>query len=368
MRYFLLFGLLSLAGCGPEAPPEPAPRPAITQRIAPAQAVQESRYTGEIHARYETPLSFRVGGKVQERLVGLGDTVEAGQLLAKLDPHDVRLAKEAASADFQAAKNRHTLAKSQFERAAKLLERGLISQSAFDQRKAEFDVAAAQLKQARKQLQLRQNQLAYTELRADHVGIVTRVMVEPGQVVAAGQPVFTFARTGERELWIAIPENRIDTVLPGEAVTVSFWALPQLQVAGKVREIAASADPATRTYRVHITLLEPPPAVRLGMSATAHFQQTGAVENTVITLPLTSLHQSNGKAAVWVVNEKTHAVALQAVDVLRYRDDAVVIATSSKNGLQAGDQVVVKGVHKLHAGQIIDPLPLESYRADGVAD
>src|SRR5699024_3362269 len=195
-------------------------------------------------------------------------------------------------------------------------------------------------------------QLGYTRLRAEHAGVITRVRAEPGEVVAAGQPVLGLARDGERELWVAVPENRIDTVAAGEQVTISFWALPDVQVPGRVREVAADAEPDSRTYRIRITLMEQPAASRLGMSATAHFLDE--TDTQVIRLPLTSLYHANDKPAVWVVNEQTHEVALRPVTILRYAENAVVLAAGQT--LKPGDRVVPRGVAKLHAGQQVKPI------------
>ncbi len=308
------------------------------------------RYHGEVHARHEAALSFRAAGKIAHRAVNLGETVQAGQVLASLDPADARLAAAAAEAALKAAEDQRDLARLEYTRAQDLAGRQLISQSAFDARETEYRIAEARLREARNRAALSRNQAAYTDLKAEHDGVITAVLADTGEVVSAGQPVFGFARSGERELWIDVPENWIDAIATGEQLTVTFWALPDVTAQGRVREIAADADAATRTYRVRITLLEPDPQIKLGMSADAVFTQ--ASSDAVAVLPLTSLYHADGKPAVWVVDPQTGSVALRAVHVLRYRDDAVVLG----EGLQAGERVVVKGVHKLHAGQIVRPV------------
>lgn len=349
-RLAALLTLLLLTACGPEPPAPEAVRPAVTQRVTLESGGDRDRYTGEIHARYETQLAFRVAGKVVERAVELGDPVEKGQLLARLDARDMQLAAEAAEAAWRAARDQRDLAESEFRRAADLLARKLVSQSVYDARKADFEVARSRLQEAARQLQLRRNQLAYTQLRADHAGTITMVQIEPGQVVAAGQPALGFARAGERELWIDLPENRVDSVQTGQAVRVTLWALPKLEIPGVVREIASDADPASRTYRVRIRLQDPGPQVRLGMTGTAQLVSDAA--GRVAVLPATSLYHDGDKPAVWVVDPKTGKVALQPVQIRRYRDNEVVL----DGGLTGGELVVVKGAHKLHAGQQVRPV------------
>lgn len=311
------------------------------------------RYHGEVHARYETALSFRTGGKIARRAVNLGDTVQAGQLLASLDAADARLAAAAAEAALKAAKDQRDLARREFTRAQDLVARQLISQSAFDARQTEYQIAEARLREARNQAELHRNQAAYTDLKAEHDGVITAVLAEAGEVVVAGQPVLGFARSGERELWIDVPENRVDAVTADQQLTVSFWALPEVTVQGRVREIAADADPASRTYRVRITLINPDSQIKLGMSADAVF--THATPDAVAVLPLTCLYHEQGKPAVWVVDPQTGSVALRNVHILRYRDDAMIL----DEGLQTGELVVTKGVHKLHAGEIVQPIAEE---------
>lgn len=349
-RHASLFVLtfLSLPGllaCNGDAAPAREPRPVIVQTVQPEPLNGRDSYHGEIHARHETTLSFRTGGKLLERAVELGETVREGQLLARLDAEDARLAAEAAAAAYRAARDRRDLARLEFERVREIRAQGLVSQSVFDARKAEYDVAEAQLREARKQYELRRNQLAYTELRADTGGVITAVLAEEGQVLAAGQAVFQFARAGEREVWIDVPESRVGELAPGQAAVVELWAQPGRQYAGTVREIAADADPATRTYRVRVALQAPDEALRLGMSATVRLRE--ASTGTAVRLPLTSLYHLDNRPAVWVFDAKAGSVKLREVDVLRYTEDAVLIGA----GLEAGEQVVVRGAHKLHEGQ-----------------
>lgn len=357
MRYtasllLLFFAGILLTACSPKPAAQSAIRPALVERVQPAKDTRSASYTGEIHARYETRLSFRVGGKVVERLVAQGEQVKKGQVLARLDATDIRLTAEAAQSDLEASREQHAQARRQYKRARALLKDHSISQSLYDKRKAKLDITSAQLKRARKHLATQQNRLRYTKLRTDHAGTITRVRVESGQVVSAGQPVFDFARSGERELWVAVPESRIDTVSRGESVEITFWAVPEVRIQGRVRSVASDTDPRTATYQVRITLLDPPDSLRLGMSATAHFRDR--VDGRVIRLPMTSLYHSGGKPAVWVVDEATGKVTLQPVSILRYAVDDAILAADE--GLQAGALVVTKGVTKLHPGERVKPI------------
>lgn len=359
----LLLASVLLTACKPDPMAQAAAiRPVIIEAVQPVAAARTASYSGQVHARFETMLSFRIAGKVTERMAGTGDRVEAGQPLARLAAEDMRLAAQAAAAELAAAQEQYALAQSQYQRAAALHKRNALSQSAYDQRKTQLQVAAAQLERAENHHAMQQNRLAYTQLHADHAGVITAVHVESGQVVAAGQPAFGFARAGERELRIAVPESRIDAVTTGTPVEITFWALPGVRVPGRVREVAADADPRSGTYRVFVTLLEQPDALRLGMTATAHFRhQTG---KQVIRLPLTSLYHADDKPAVWVVDPAANTVSLQPVTVLRYETDAVVLAAGQE--LKAGARVVTKGVSKLHAGQRVKPM--DSFFAHGSAN
>lgn len=356
MRYamitLLLLASILLAGCQPEPAAESTVRPVIVDQVQPVTSARTASYTGTIHARFETWLSFRVGGKVAERMVSLGDRVEAGQVLARLDATNVRLAVEAARAQLEAAREQYELARRQFERAQALFKHNATSQSVYDRRKAKLETAAAQLEQAKKHYAIQQNRLTYTRLRATQAGVITQVRVQPGQVVSAGQPVFGFARTGQRQLRITVPESRIDTITTGERVEITFWALPGVRIRGRVRTVAADTNARTSTYPVRIALLEQPDSLRLGMTATAHFRDQ--LRDPVIRLPLTSLYHAGDQPAVWVVDKSSHKVTLQPVHLLRYEAHAVILAPG--RGLQSGALVVTKGVSKLHAGQRVEPI------------
>lgn len=335
----------TLAACGNGQVASDPVRPVLTTVVAPGAATTGEVYSGEIRARHEADVGFRVAGKLIARPADAGARVARGQVLARLDPEDAKLAAGAARAALGSAEGDFTLAKAERDRHADLLAKRFISQSAFDVRENALNAAKARLEQVRSQSAITENQAGYTTLVADADGVVVSVAAEPGQVVAAGQPVLRIARAGEKEVEIAVPESQLSRFKVGNPVAVHLWAHPGQPFAGRVREVAGGADPATRTYGVRITALNPPQAAQLGMTASVLLQQ--AIDPALVVLPMTALSRSASDPAVWVVEPSTSQVALRLVKVGQYREDGVTITS----GLQAGERVVVAGVHKLRAGQ-----------------
>lgn len=328
----LVLAILAISACG-EKSPEPdaisgGPRLVKALKVSRGETPDERRYSGEVRARLESVVGFRVGGKMTERLVDAGTRIKAGQPLARIDPADARLA--ATQAEANAA-----LAQSDFRRAQELRDKNFVSQAALDAR-------ASAARAAEAQAQLTRNQTAYTTLLADAPGVVAAVLAEPGQVVAAGQGVMRIARDGEREVAIALPENALATIRPGAPATVKLWADGKAYP-GKVREIAPAADPATRTFAARISIIGADAALPIGMSATVGFARSGA---QTILVPLSAIFQNDGKPAVWVI-DKESKVELRAVDVERYADQGAVVRT----GLNDGETIVAAGAFKLTAGE-----------------
>jgi multidrug efflux system membrane fusion protein len=336
---------LCLSACSKEPQPIEEVRPVHVVKVELGGGGTQTTYTGDVRARYETALGFRVAGKVVERRVEVGSRVARGEVLARLDPSDYQLNIEAAKSQLAAASSDFAQAEDDLKRYRDLYEQKFVSAAEFDRRQTAYDVAKARLEQAQAQLGVTRNQSAYTTLRADHAGIVTAIAAEVGQVVSAGQTVMRVARPEEMEVVIAVPESRLDELRAARQAAITLWAEPGARFAGRIREISPSADPVTRTYSVKVTLLDPTPRVQLGMTANA-LLGTGQGE-PVIRLPLTALFQQGDKPAVWLVDPKTGRVTLTPVEVARYTQDAVEIAS----GLAEGDLVVRAGVHKLHAGQ-----------------
>lgn len=334
-----------LAGCGNgQAVPDPV-RPVLTTVVSPGAAATSEVYSGEVRARHEGDVAFRVAGKLVARPADAGARVTRGQVLARLDPEDAKLAAGAARAALASAEGDFALAKSERDRHADLLAKKFISQSAFDVRDNALNAAKARLEQVRSQAAITENQAGYTTLVADADGVVVSVAAEPGQVVAAGQPVLRLARSGEKEIVIDVPEGQLARFKVGDPVAVRLWAHPLQPFAGKVREIAGGADAATRTYAVRVTAVAPPEAAQLGMTASVVLRP--GMDANLVVLPMSALARRDAEPAVWVVEPSTSQVKLRPVKVGQYREDGVTITS----GLQAGERVVVAGVHKLRADQ-----------------
>ncbi len=343
----LLAATLFLAACGPKAVVEDPVRPVVTQRVQPGAAASRDVYSGEIRARYETDLGFRVGGKLVARLVDAGARVTRGQVLARLDPEDAKLAAQGSAAQLASAESDFALARSELDRNADLRDKKFISQSAFDVKQNAFNAAKARVEQMRTQSAISANQAAYTTLVADADGVVISVAAEPGQVVSAGQPVLRLARAGEKEVVINAPESQLARFKVGEDVGIALWADPSTLYPGRIREIAGGADPVTRTYAVRVSALGATPRAQLGMTANVVFNP--AADASLVLLPLSALARSGADAAVWIVDPKTSQVKLRKVAIGQFREDGVTIT----GGLAAGDIVVTAGVHKLRADQVV---------------
>ena len=342
---------LALAACSPqEAPPEPV---RAVKLITVGEGVAQARpvYSGEVRARVESRLGFRVAGKITERAVELGQHVASGQLLARLDARDYELGADAARAQASAAATQRDLAEADARRYRQLREKNFISAAEMDRREANLRAAQAQLDQARAQLASQANQQNYTRLQADAPGVVTAVEAEPGQVVAAGSPVVRIARDGARDGVFNVPEDMQSRVRLGQRAEVTPWAGEATARQGCVREVAASADPATRTFQVKVALAPAADAGALPLGATVQVQleappAMGAAPQ--IKLPGTALRQGQGGgSAVWLFDPATATVRLQPVVVSSADGDEAVIAS----GLVPGMQVVATGTHVLNPGQ-----------------
>jgi len=279
--------------------------------------------------------------------VDAGARVTKGQVLARLDPQDARLATQAAQAQLASAESDFAFAKSERERYADLLAKKFISQSAFDAKDTAFTAARARVEQARSQAGLSANQASYTSLVADADGVVMSVSAEPGQVVVAGQPVLRLARAGEQEVVVNAPESQLARFRQGQDVGISLWSDPANVFRGRVREVAGGADPVTRTYAVRVSAIDPPASAQLGMTANVLF--SSAADAQAVLLPLSALAGDRAQPLVWLVDPATKQVRAKPVTVGQYREDGVSII----GGLTTGDLVVTAGVHKLRAGQTV---------------
>jgi len=351
-----------LLGCTQAQEAKPVVRTVQTQVVAAASLPDGSVYSGEVRARHETDLGFRVPGKIAARLVDVGAIVRRGQVLARLDPADNQMGADAARAAVSAARTEHQFARAEFERYRSLAEKNFVSRTALDQRQATLDASRARLEQAEAQQTISSNQLGYTSLMADQDGVITAVMGEAGQVVAAGQAVVRLARQGEKEVLISIPETRLAATRSTQEVLVRLWADPARTYKGRLRELSPIADAGTRTFAARISVPGAGPEVALGMTANVLFPgEAKAGTRETILLPLTALYRPAGqsvqggqadKPSVWVVDPKTGQVALKPVTVAQYRENGAEISA----GLALGETVVTAGVNKLVAGQVVRPL------------
>lgn len=354
MRHLLVSSLIFLAvtGCSrPTAQPETV-RPALVYTVTQSGEAETGVYSGEIHARREADLAFRINGKVVARRVEPGSLVKPGQVLGRLDPEDAQLATAQARALLAAAESEVANAAAELARAHKLVEQKFLSQSALDARISADQSARARLAATRAQLGIAANQSQYTALTADAAGVVTAVSFEAGQVVSAGQPVLRLAYSGDREAHIRVGEAAARHLAPGAQARVRLWSIPDKTYPGLVREVAPAAD-EQRTYLVKVTLAQPDAAIRLGMTASVAF--AGAADAApVIALPAGALFQQGKQAAVWAVNAQQQVSAMP-VEIVQYRDNAVLV----RGALPPGSQVIAAGAHKLTAGQKIQPVPYD---------
>lgn len=350
----LAVAALALAGCASEAKVELAARPAVVEQATEARASITETYAGEVHARYESTLGFRIAGKLLTRDVDVGAQVKRGQVLATLEPQDLQLQVDAARAALAAATADLSLAKAELERHGELLARKYISQALYDARQNAYKAAEARLTQARSQLSVAQNQAAYTALRADADGVVTSVQAELGQVVAAGTPVIGLAHDGDREVLISVPESRIAQFKVDLPVVVEVWANDNARLAGAVRELSPEADPRTRTYDVRVTLAERDAPVQLGMTARVFLDAGDAPKAWM--LPLSALYEKDGQPAVWVLDPQSKRVHLESVELGSYREEGLALL----GGIESSDWVVTAGVHLLVEGQTVRPIDREN--------
>lgn len=345
----VVVGAVVLSGCSrKEVQPEPVRTVKLLQVGAHASE-QVRTYAAEIRARTEVHLGFRVAGKVSARPVELGQSVQAGQVLARMDAHDYALGARAAQAQVQAARTQRDLAQADWQRFSALQQEGFISPVELDRRRASLQAAQAQLEQAQAQAALQGNQNAYTTLKADAAGVVTAVHAQPGQVVAAGSPVVTLALDGPRDAVFAVPEHLRAALRLQQPVQVRIWG-SDAQWSAQVRELAASADPMTRTFTVKVALPDDVPAA-LGATAQVLVADASSTEGLTaqrITLPSTAVWQlPQGGSAVWVWDKDSSTVRAQPIEVAGVQGSDLLV----QSGLQPGQQVVAVGVHVLQEGQ-----------------
>ena len=316
-----------------------------TQRVEMNGAKDQYIYSGEVRGRYESQLAFQVGGKIVQRFVEIGSAVKPGDALMQIDAKDISQVVNIASAQVYSAQSQQKLAANNLERYRQLYEQNAISKAQYEQYLSAYEVASAAANQASAQYAQGANQLDYSILRANKAGVVSALSAEIGQVVGAGQAVLTLVQDGEREVEINVPESRIASMRQAADIRVRLWALPDVVIGGKVREIAPMADAVTRTYRVRVSLIQPPAAVTLGMTASVEANGSQRANSSVCEIPLSALYQAGQQPSVWVL--QNDSVTLRPVQTGQYGKTTVQVTS----GLQPGDMIVIAGVHKLREGQ-----------------
>ena len=342
--------LLVLAGCHTPAPVNEPPRVARVAKIEASSAQAVEVYPGEVHARFESALGFRVGGKITARHVDVGSQASKGQLLAELDPRDLQLAESSAKASLASAQAALQLAKSEHERYQTLHQRNFVSQFDLEAKTNALAGARAQVAEAHAALDTSRNQAGYAELHADADGVITAVSAEAGQVVGPGQAVVTLAHAGASEVEISVAERFIGQLDVGTPARIELWTESGKHSAGHIREIAPSADATTRTYRVRVSFEDESARPRLGQTARVYFESSG--NDGLLLVPLSAVYEKEGKPALWKVDAKTQKVHLTVVDVESYTESGALVSA----GLDAGTWIVTAGVHRLREGEVINPI------------
>ena len=348
---------LLLVGCKgkePEVKVE-APRPVRSVVAKMTASAGVLSLPGDIRPRIESRLGFRVGGKLLQRTVSVGDRVVPGQVLARLDPTDLAPALQAQQAQLESARTDRDLAAVELDRLRSLKNQNYISQGSLDRQQATYDSAVSRFNAAQAQLRQARNAIDFQVMHADAAGVVTAVEAEVGQVVTAGQPVIRVAQTAEREVAVNIPEADLDDVRRVKAWSVLVPALGDRVITAKIRELSPIADPASRTYAARLTLSGKLDDIALGMTALVQSSAQGGP--SYIVLPLSALHSRDGKTQVWRVDPSKRTVEPVEVTTAGLLDDSVRIAS----GISAGDRIVTAGANLLLAGQPVrlldDPVP-----------
>ncbi|GFM82328.1 RND transporter [Pseudomonas cichorii] len=340
----LLLGGLLLSGCGKdETPPEPV-RPVVFVEARPDSQLEFGRFAGNIQARYQSVLGFRVPGRIARRDVDVGSEVKKGDLLATLDPTDQQNNVRARQGDLARIEAQWINAQANARRQQELFDRGVGAQAQLDNALTELKTTRSSLDQARAAEQQARDQLSYSELRSDDDAVVTEWRVEAGQVVTAGQEVVTLARPDIKEAVIDLPASLADQ-LPADVVfTVASQLDPQVNTTATLREIEPQPDRSTRTRRARLSLTETPQAFRLGTAISVTLSSTIAPR---IRLPINALQENDGKTQVWIVDSQNQTVNPRAVNVVSREDDSFLLA----GGVNAGEKVVSAGVNSLKPGQ-----------------
>jgi membrane fusion protein, multidrug efflux system len=336
---------LIASGCEREAKVEaPPPRPVRAIVVEKTELGQSVALTGQILAEKEISLAFRIGGRILSRMVDTGDPVAPDQVVAKLDPQNELNALRSARAALAAADGRLVQESAQFDRQKHLLDRGFTTRVLFDQAQQAFTTAQAQVDDANAQLEIAEDRVSYTELKAGVNGTITARRAEAGEVIQAGQPVFQVARDTGWDAVFDVPAQIIRSAPADATIALALTDDPSVTANGRVRQVDPQADPVTRTFKVRVSVNDPPAAMRLGATVTGRIEMESGKGFAVPASALTSVDRD---PAVWIVDPTSLTVKLQPVEILRYDPGTVVLAS----GLEGGELVVTAGVQALHPGQ-----------------
>lgn len=351
MKVLCLIGTLLLLACDQIEQSSQSPQPALVMTVDSRTTMPPTTFVGDVRPRYVSAQGFRISGKIIERNVEVGDLVNKGQLLAKLDNTDTSLSLKVAQAQVRVVEADLAIMRAKLDRQRKLFERNFISEHALETHEAAFRISSAQLKQARAQAEILGNQLRYTNLLAERGGIIIEIHAEPGQVIEAGKPIVHIAVPDTKEVVISISESKMDSIAVGSPAQVSLWANPNKIYEGIVREIAPAADSTTRTFQARIALINPDDNILLGMTAEVKFS---GKDSSNFFLPMPAITQREGKNIVWVVDTHSGKAQPRRVRAGLFHQDGVYVT----DGLQDGELVVVAGVHTLLPGQVVRPVPV----------
>jgi RND family efflux transporter MFP subunit len=339
----LLAASTLLAACQAQtAPTARVERPVQVQRVSFVDDDAGRAFVGVVRARYETDLGFRVAGKIVKRHVNVGDHVHAGDVVAELDPQDLKLQAESAEAELAAATSNLAQAASDAERYATLKSRGFAAIADYDRKQVARDEAAGRLERARRALDIAQHQLSYADLKANADGVITTTLAEAGQVVAVGQAVLRLAHRGDKEAVVALPETGLGEARSAVA-TVRLWSDPDRSFQARLRELSPQADAATRTYAARFTIEDAGDGVALGMTATVTLSP--GARSKVARLPLSAVLNRGSGPLVYLVDQ-SGALIQRNITVASFNEHTALVTA----GIADGDQVVTLGVQKLEAG------------------
>jgi len=346
--------VLMAGGCSKQAVKDPRLQSPRVEVFKAKTAGSNGRtFTGIVEARVQSDLSFRVAGKILERSVDVGQRVQKGQPLMRLDPEDLRLSAAAQQANVEAARAKYTQAKADETRSGMLVKSGVISPREYDQDRAALDTAKAQLEAAEAQARVSNNSSEYAILLADADGVIVRTLSEPGQVVAAGQTVIQLAHDGPREALINLPEGvRPDL---GAIASARLYGQDQMYQAS-MRQLSDAADPASRTFEARYVLEGEAASAPLGSTVTITLLTKQTSGNQSVLVPVGAVYDRGSGPGVWIVDDKSE-VKFRLVQIDSIGQEEVVVS----HGVQAGEKVVALGAHLLHEGQVVNPAKEESY-------